>query len=67
MKPNDLPRLSLALISLTAFFMVGCTTPKPTANSATTNTTTNCAVTNATAEVAPSKPAPDRAHLTIEE
>ena len=67
MKPNDLPRLSLALISLTAFFMVGCTTPKPTANSATTNTTTNCAVTNATAEVAPPKPAPDRAHLTIEE
>ena len=51
MKTKHLPGLPFALISLAAVILVGCATPKPAANSVTTNATTNIATTNATAVV----------------
>ena len=67
MKIKHLPGLPLALISLTAAILAGCTTPTPATKSVLTNTATNCLATNATAAVATPAPATDRAHRTIEE
>ena len=67
MKINNLLGLSLGLISLTTFVLVGCTTTKPAHRSVTTNAVTYLLTTNASTEIAAPNPATDRPHRTIEE